>query len=225
MNDRDVREQLKRMVAFIESEARDKANEIRVRAEEEFQVQKQSIEQTEKQKITKQFERQEKEVEVQRRIAVSNAINQNRLKVLKAREDIVMKLYADAKRQLQTIPQNKADYKKLLQQLVLQALLKLQEPNVLVRVREQDRDLVRDVLAPAAAAYKEKTGVSSSLSIDTTQVLNAQTCAGGVVLMSQDGRIVCDNTLDQRLALAFEKRLPEVRKMLFGASTTRRFLE
>src|SRR5690349_6463997 len=45
MNDKEVREQLKPMVAFIESEARDKAQEIRVRAEEEFQVQKQSVEQ------------------------------------------------------------------------------------------------------------------------------------------------------------------------------------
>ncbi len=68
MNDKDVREQLKRMVAFIESEARDKAQEIRVRAEEEFQVQKQSVEQAEKQKISKLYERNEKEVEIQRKM-------------------------------------------------------------------------------------------------------------------------------------------------------------
>ncbi len=49
--------------------------------------------------------------------------------------------------------------------------------------------------------------------------------SGGVVILAFEGRIICDNTLDQRLALAFEQRLPDVRKTLFGASVTRRFLD
>ena len=35
--------------------------------------------------------------------------------------------------------------------------------------------------------------------------------AGGVVLASRDGKIVCENTLDARLEVAFRKKLPEVR--------------
>lgn len=34
--------------------------------------------------------------------------------------------------------------------------------------------------------------------------------AGGVVLASRDGKIVCENTLDARLEVAFRKKLPEV---------------
>jgi V-type H+-transporting ATPase subunit E len=49
--------------------------------------------------------------------------------------------------------------------------------------------------------------------------------SGGAVLLAFDGRITCDNTLDQRLALAFEQRLPDVRKLLFGASVTRKFID
>jgi V-type H+-transporting ATPase subunit E len=56
------------MVAFIESEAKEKAQEIRVRAEEEFQVQRQSFVQAEKAKITKEYERKEKAEEVQRKM-------------------------------------------------------------------------------------------------------------------------------------------------------------
>ena len=39
--------------------------------------------------------------------------------------------------------------------------------------------------------------------------------AGGVVLTSADGKIVCSNTLDDRLAIAYEASLPEIRKRLF----------
>lgn len=35
--------------------------------------------------------------------------------------------------------------------------------------------------------------------------------AGGVVLASRDGKIVCENTLDARLEVAFRKKLPEVK--------------
>jgi V-type H+-transporting ATPase subunit E len=43
------------------------------------------------------------------------------------------------------------------------------------------------------------------------------------VLSAHEGRILCNNTLDERLALAFEQRLPEVRIALFGRSSTRKF--
>ena len=38
---------------------------------------------------------------------------------------------------------------------------------------------------------------------------------GGVFLRSNDGLIVCDNSLDARVELIFEQLLPEIRKMLF----------
>lgn len=34
--------------------------------------------------------------------------------------------------------------------------------------------------------------------------------SGGVVLASQDGKIVCENTLDARLDVVFRQKLPEV---------------
>jgi len=34
-----------------------------------------------------------------------------------------------------------------------------------------------------------------------------------VVLASQDGKIVCENTLDARLGVSFRQKLPEVRRL------------
>jgi vacuolar-type H+-ATPase subunit E/Vma4 len=38
---------------------------------------------------------------------------------------------------------------------------------------------------------------------------------GGIILYSKDRRIVCPNTIKNRLDLCFEELLPEIRKQLF----------
>ena len=67
---------------------------------------------------------------------------------------------------------------------------------------------------------KTETGLALSpkvtLNDDAAKMLPA-TCAGGVVLKALGGRVVCDNTLDARVQLVYQERLPVVREMLFGA--------
>jgi len=38
---------------------------------------------------------------------------------------------------------------------------------------------------------------------------------GGVILYAKNRRIVCPNTLEDRLALTFEQELPKIRSLLF----------
>ena len=46
------------------------------------------------------------------------------------------------------------------------------------------------------------------------------TCStGGVVVASGDGQIKCNNTLDDRLRIAYTQLLPDIRTTLFGAVT------
>ena len=40
---------------------------------------------------------------------------------------------------------------------------------------------------------------------------------GGVVASSANGSIVCSNTLDERLRIAYTQTLPDIRTALFGA--------
>lgn len=54
------------------------------------------------------------------RSAFSNAINQSRLRVLRAREELLVKIVADASKQLAGLTKSGDDYKKLLRDLVLQ---------------------------------------------------------------------------------------------------------
>jgi V-type H+-transporting ATPase subunit E len=82
------------MKMFISQEAQEKADEISVKAEEEFNIEKGRLLQTEKLKIDNYYDRKEKQVELQRKIQHSTQLNSARLSILKAKDDhIKVQLY------------------------------------------------------------------------------------------------------------------------------------
>ena len=58
------------MVQFIHQEAREKAAEIKLKTDEEFNIEKLRMVEAEKQKIRAEYERKEKQVEVTKRMCV-----------------------------------------------------------------------------------------------------------------------------------------------------------
>ena len=110
------------MMAFIEQEASEKAEEIDAKAEEEFNIEKGRLVQQQRLKIMEYYERKEKQVELQRKIQSSNMLNQARLKVLKARDDHVQAVLNDGKRSLVNISRDQSKYPKILEGLIAQVL-------------------------------------------------------------------------------------------------------
>ena len=96
MNDSEIAQQIKQMVAFIHQEATEKAKEIKLKADEEFNIEKLRMVEAEKQKIRNEYERKEKQIEVQKRIAQSNVVRLGRLEALKARDTAMQDILADA---------------------------------------------------------------------------------------------------------------------------------
>ncbi|KAF7828180.1 V-type proton ATPase subunit E [Senna tora] len=233
MNDADVSKQIQQMVRFIRQEAEEKANEIGVSAEEEFNIEKLQLVEAEKKKIRQEYERKEKQVEVRKKIEYSMQLNASRIKVLQAQDDVVNSMKEAASKELLNVSQHHHVYKHLLKDLIVQSLLRLKEPSVLLRCRKHDLHLVEDVLDSAAQEYADKTNVHPPEIIIDKQIYlppapshhdtHELFCSGGVVLASRDGKIVCENTLDARLDVVFRKKLPEViillcniRRQLFG---------
>jgi len=230
MNDDEVQKQLDHMVKFIYREAEEKATEIREKAKQECDIEKGKIVVEEKMKITREFERKEKQIETKIKIAYSNELNQSRLQVLKARDEGIQKLLSESHARLAAITKDANSYKKLLQDLIVQGLIKLQEPKVSIVCRQQDKKVIQDVLKAAIQEYTQKSGKQVEVDIDNTihlppgpdQVKAEESCSGGVLLSSNGGKIICSNTLDARLAMSFEQQLPAVREAIFGVSTTRK---
>ncbi|VVD03606.1 V-type proton ATPase subunit E [Leptidea sinapis] len=224
LSDADVQKQIKHMMAFIEQEANEKAEEIDAKAEEEFNIEKGRLVQQQRLKIMEYYEKKEKQVELQKKIQSSNMLNQARLKVLKVREDHVRNVLDEARKRLAEVPKDNKLYTELLVTLIVQALFQLMEPSITLRVREADKSLVESVLGRAQNDYKEKIKKDCQLKVDTENYLPPNTC-GGIELVAVKGRIKICNTLESRMELIAQQLLPEIRTALFGHNPNRRFTD
>ncbi|XP_024996273.1 V-type proton ATPase subunit E-like [Cynara cardunculus var. scolymus] len=229
MNDTDVSKQIQQMVRFIRQEADEKANEISVSAEEEFNIEKLQLVEAEKKKIRQEYDRKQKQVEVRKKIEYSMQLNASRIKVLQAQDDLVSAMREAASKDLLNVSHHKFqqhhNYEGLLKSLIVQSLLRLKEPSVLLRCRKEDKHMVESVLHDAKAEYAKKTKVHEpEIIVDTIYLPSAPShndphalsCSGGVVLASRDGKIVFENTLDARLDVIFRGKLPEIRRLLYS---------
>ncbi|XP_046984994.1 V-type proton ATPase subunit E [Schistocerca americana] len=225
LSDADVQKQIKHMMAFIEQEANEKAEEIDAKAEEEFNIEKGRLVQQQRLKIMEYYERKEKQVELQKKIQSSNMLNQARLKALKVREDHVRSVLEDARKRLGEITKDQSRYSHVLHQLIMQGLLQLLEPNVTVRTREVDQRIVDSILPAITQKYKEITGGKDiSIKVDTESFLNPEV-TGGIELLAQKSRIKIVNTLEARLELIAQQLIPEIRGALFGRNPNRKFAD
>jgi V-type H+-transporting ATPase subunit E len=217
------------MCRFIKQEAEEKSSEIAVAAEEEFNITKLQLLEAEKAKVRRDFERKEKANATKKKVEYSKYLNENRIKVLQAREDAVQRLLKDAQRTLQSLSLNTTEYADLMLELMVQGMYKLGESSMLVRCREIDTSLVETLLPKAGQLYTTKYGGDAApvLTLDTSNPLPPPPkgvseqmeytyCSGGVVITSADGSIECSNTLDDRLRIAYMSNLPAIRKVLFS---------
>ncbi|XP_044910106.1 V-type proton ATPase subunit E 2 isoform X1 [Felis catus] len=222
LSDVDVQKQIKHMMAFIEQEANEKAEEIDAKSEEEFNIEKGRLVQTQRLKIMEYYEKKEKQIEQQKKIQMSTTRNQARLKVLRARDDLISELLSDAKLRLSGIVADPAIYQGLLDKLVLQGLLRLLEPVAIVRCRPQDLLLVEAAVQKAIPEYMMVSQKCVEVQVDQ-EVHLATNTAGGVEVYSGNQRIKVSNTLESRLDLLAQQKMPDIRKALFGANANRKF--
>ncbi|GAB0088111.1 V-type proton ATPase subunit E [Sergentomyia squamirostris] len=224
LSDADVQKQIKHMMAFIEQEANEKAEEIDAKAEEEFNIEKGRLVQQQRLKIMEYYEKKEKQVELQKKIQSSNMLNQARLKVLKVREDHVSNLLDEARRRLGEVTKDQARYADVIRTLVVQGLFQLMEPKVILKTRQADQNIVQSVLPRAVEEYKDQIGKDVVITLDTESFLPADAC-GGIELSALNGRIRVPNTLESRLELISAQLLPAVRTALFGRNANRKFTD
>jgi len=221
MNDDEVLTEMNKLVAFIKQEALEKAREIRVKADEEFAIDKAKLVKQEQQAIDAQYEKKLKGVQTAQKIAQSTLTNKSRLKLLHRREEHIQDLFSTARTSILTLGNDdSARYVQILEGVIVQGFLILMEPAVTVHARGRDVDLVEQASYAAARTYTELSGreirfdVQGSLSDDG---------AGGVKLANGTRRITIDNTLDERLRLLEDRMLPEIRRDLFGVNENRKF--
>jgi V-type H+-transporting ATPase subunit E len=208
---------IQNMISFIQNEAKEKATEIEMEGNEAYTIEKQRIIDQEKKKIKADFERKKKTNELERKVAESNLKKVARLRVLKAREDIMDQVKSETVQLLVQHTKDATKYKQTMTALIAQGASELQlndKATFEVRSLQRDSNLVKEILQDATAAYLKNTKKNGTFKASTT-VLDEKEI-GGVQVTSSDGKVRCNNTLKGRVEKVMEDLLPVVRNNLFG---------
>merc|ERR1719273_398377 len=185
--------QIKQMIAFIRQEAKEKAEEIRTKTNEDKTIEKLKYKNSETIKLREEFERKRKEKLTEKRIHRSTKINEARFKVMQKRNDLLINLKTEILESLCQVSKNPS-YPTFIRYLIVEGLTHIMEEDVEVQCRKED-----EYLPPAPSSTSK--GIS---------------CRGGVVLFACRRKIKLSNTLESRLEHAFQDNKPVTRALLFG---------
>ncbi|KAI1760576.1 ATPase, V1/A1 complex, subunit E [Hypoxylon sp. FL1150] len=224
LSDDQVGQELRKMTAFIKQEALEKAREIEIKANEEFSIEKSKLVRQDTDAIDAAHAKKLKQAAMSQQITRSTVANKTRLKVLAARQQLLDDIFDAAAQRLAEGTKDKAKHKETLKNLLLEGLYALTEPDVQVRARKADYDVVKEAIKEAESEYKSSTGKETKVTIDEENAL-PEGSSGGLMIVGGNGKIEINNTFDERLLLLQSSALPAVRKTLFGANPNRKFYD
>ena len=158
--------ELKKMTAFIRQEALEKANEIEIKADEEFAIEKSKLVRQETSSIDSQYAKKHKQASMSQQITRSTLANKTRIKVLSARQELLDELFEKARDKLASYSEDKGKYEDMCKGLILEGLYALNEDKVKVRARKADYHLVKKAIDGAKKEYKENLGKDVTVELD-----------------------------------------------------------
>lgn len=224
LTDEQVQGELKKMESFITKEAEEKAKEIQIKADEEYEIEKASIVRSEINAIDAAYQDKFKKASLAQQITKSTIANKTRLKVLATREEALETIFAATQDELKKLSSDNDKYKTLLAGLIEECLYSLMETSVTIKVRKVDVAVAKEAAKIAADNFSKNAGLTVDFKIDESDYLDKD-LAGGVVVINSSGKISVNNTLDERLKLLSETALPAIRLEMFGPSQTRKFFD
>ena len=139
------------MTMFIRQEALEKSKEIKIKADEEFAIEKSKLVRQETSSIDSQYEKKFKQASMSQQITRSTLANKTRLK---------------ASEKLRGYTEDKGKYQEICKNLILEGLYALNEDKVAVRARKDDYSVVKKSIEDAKKEYKEKISKEITIELD-----------------------------------------------------------
>ena len=153
------------MTAFIRQEALEKSREIQLKADEEFAIEKSKLVREETSRIDTEYEKKFKQAGMSQQITQSTMSNKTRLKVLSARQELLDKLFEQARVKLGD-QGKKGDYEETLKGLILEGMYLMCEKKLGLRCKKADKDKVEKAAKKAGEEYQKEMGSECECKID-----------------------------------------------------------
>jgi V-type H+-transporting ATPase subunit E len=198
---------------LAEGEVDEKKRDAEERAASEYDA---TVSNT-KDRLDAEFARQETQINRDVQIREAQIKNNVKLEVLKSQNEAIHEALKEAIVQLSRFSEG-PDYPELMKKLIAEGLDRMRETRVRLMVRKSDLPIAQKVLPDAVQIAQEKNpGLVIKAKVDDSRFLaQAPACAGGVVLIAQKGKIRVSNVLNERLKLAYEGLLPQIRQLILS---------
>lgn len=203
------------MREFILHEAKEKADEIGSKAEQDYTVEKQRLVEEEKLRLKKEYERKENNVEHKSKIANATEMNRNKLQVLAAASSEIEATFVEALEQLKKVASDAGKYQAMLAALITEGAAKLNVSDIKVRCRPEDKSVVQKAISDVKLGCNISIA-DEPLTVDESCTTIDKKCIGGVIVTSADGKVQVSQTFNARLQVAYETAFPVVKPLLFN---------
>ena len=202
--------------------------------DKEFTTMKAKYVEEEEKRITENYKATLSNQTVKLKIEKSKQQNMARIERMRKVNEYVDQLKQEMKQQVrEKLKNDQAAYKDLMKNLLIQGLIKLMEGNIFVRCRESDVSVIESIKDEAIAEYKnlvvtqvkifegkDPNDIPCNIIIDGKRLESIEDneltgSVGGFKLYAKKGRIVCSQTIDDRIDLVFQSAIPAIRHELF----------
>ena len=145
-------------------------------------------------------------IRVKERQMISLFDLESKNRILRAKEEIISKVFNEVLKRLQRYTQTE-DYINCLFRLIFEASGQIRSDTLIIRLNERDSKIITE---EKLNEFSRKMGIKLIKSKETADSI------GGVIVMTPDGRIVVDNTFENRLRLLRDSLRARVAEILFG---------
>ena len=149
----------------------EKANEIRMKADEEFESEKAKLVRQEQASIDATYEKKFKQASMSQQITRSTVSNKSRLRILSARQELLNRLFEDAEKKLADVSKDKKKYQTIMKNLILEGAYALNEDKLQVKVRKADVDVAKKAIEEAQTEYKKTISKDVTITVDESDPL------------------------------------------------------
>ena len=144
-------------------------------------------------------------IRVKERQMISLFDLESKNRILRTKEEIISKVFNEVLKRLQRYTQTE-DYINCLIRLIFEASGQIRSDTLIIRLNERDSKIITE---EKLNEFSRKMGIKLIKSKETADSI------GGVIVMTPDGRIVVDNTFENRLRLLRDSLRARVAEILF----------
>lgn len=139
---------------------------------------------------------------------------EGRIRLLKAKDEIIKRLQQKVKERLKKIILGEdpgISYADILYRLLKEAVSNIPSDNIIIISNTRDREILERNLGKFEEMLRSELGRKISLKLSSDEV----NCLGGIIAKSEDESFIYYNTLDGRLKEAFRKLRGRLNRLLF----------